>query len=222
MKRIISLALALTLVVCVLCMSACGLKKSSISNITKDSNPTKINTLVEYVIGDGGDTLRQVFTTEIDTEGKRAIFTYARDRYALPEEMSETRIVRDKGTVLYDMENKLSSDDGGETWNADGAVEEAFSLKIEASHFKEYTLSTDGNIATGVLAQENSKEVLGSEIETKDDSDITVVISTDGKYLQSLDIYYTAASGAKVAISTSYSYAKITIDATYNGLKTAG
>ncbi|MBP3308154.1 MAG: hypothetical protein IJY01_06300 [Clostridia bacterium] len=219
MKRIISLALALTLVVCMLCMSACGLKKSSISNITKDSSPTRINTLVEYVVGNGEDTLRQVYTTEIDAEGKRAIFTYARDRYALPEEMSETRIIRDKGTVLYDMEKKSSSDDGGKSWAADGVAEEDFALKIEASHFKEYSLSPDGNIATGVLAQKDSKEVLGNEIATKDDSDITVIISTDGRYLQSLDIYYTATSGAKVAVSTSYSYAKITIDATYNGLK---
>ncbi len=221
MKRIISLALSLALIVCMLCMSACGLKKGSISNITRESNPTKINTLVEYVIGDGEDTLRQVYTTDIDTENKRAIFTYARDRFSLPEEMNESRIIRESGAVLYDMANKLSSDDSGETWNADGATTESFTLEIEASHFKEYTLSADGNIATGILAAEDSKTVLGTEIETNEDSDITVVISTDGKYLQSLDIYYTAKSGAKVAVSTSYSYAKITIDETYNGLKTA-
>ena len=217
MKRFVSLALALVLVMSVMLMSACGLKKGSVSNITKDSNPTKINTLVEYVINGGEDTLRQVYTTDIDTENKRTIFTYARDRFALPEELSETRIIRESGVVLYDMATKLTSDDHGESWNADGAAIEAFSLNIESGKFKEYSLSADGNIATGILAAKMAKEVLGSEIKTLDDTDITVVISTDGKYLQSLDISYTAESGAIVAVSTSYSYAKITIDATYNG-----
>ncbi len=221
MKRFVSLALALVLVLSVMLMSACGLKKGSVSNIAKDSNPTKINTLVEYVINGGEDTLRQVYTTDIDTENQRTLFTYARDRFALPEELSETRIIRDSGVVLYDMKNKSTSDDNGKTWNADGSEVVGFSLNVESSKFKEYTLSSDGNNATGILTVEMAKEVLGSEIKTLDNSDITVVISTDGKYLQSLDISYVAQSGAIVAVSTSYSYAKITIDATYNGNLTA-
>ncbi len=221
MKRFISLALLLVLIAGLLCMSACGLKKSSISNITKNSKPTKINTLVEYVIDGGDDTLRQVFTTDIDEANKRAIFTYARDRFALPDDMSETRIIRESGVVLYDIANKLTSDDNGETWNADGMVDAAFNLEIDSGHFKEYSLSADGNVATGKLAAVDAKDVLGTEIETKDNSDISVVISTDGKYLQSVDITYTAKSGAVVAVSTSYSYVTINIDDTYNGNITA-
>ncbi len=213
MKKIISLAL--TLVLAVSLLASCSLKKDTVDEIWKDSEPTRIVTIIDYVLpaGESGvtDTLKTMVTTTIDRTNQRALADYSRQRYASFEEMSPTRIVTDKGQVYYDMVSQQiqhKPEDGEITFQTVTAENLGYALNIERSNFKTYEKSDDANSITATFSPDKAPDVLGQTITTQDNSDISIIIGTNGEYLDHIEISYTAGSGAKVIISTSYTYDK--------------
>ena len=207
MKKIICFILTAMML---LGMTSCHLKKEDINDITQASEAARITSIVSYVGPE--DTLTSKYVTEIDHENQLATFSYAKQRYATLEEMSETRIVTDTGLIHYKMDTKDMTADGGESWTAVGGNAIHFDLKLQPKQFKTYETYDDGNSAKATLDPEHSASVLGTEIKTKDGSDIELSIITGGIYLYQLDIAYTAESGARVLVQTTYNYEKITLD----------
>jgi len=214
MKKITCFVLVLLML---LGMASCDWKKNDTIEIAGISEASKITSIVTYV--DGNGTLTNEYVTEIDHENQRAIFTYATQRYATFEEASDTRIVTENGTIHYNVGSMEMTPDGGETWVTTDDISLSFNLKLRPEQFKTYESYDDGNSAVATLAPSQTLSVLGTEIQTKDNSDINVSIVSNGTYVYNVDFDYTAVSGAKVLVKTTYNYEKITLD--FSGLENA-
>ena len=206
MKKIICFALVLLML---FGMSSCFLKKDGSIEFAGMSEASRITSIVTYT--DDNGTLTSEYVTEIDRESQLAIFSYRIQRYVALGESSDSRVVTDKGTIHYNMAADEMTPDGGVTWiSADDAID--FKLKLNPEQFKTYEPFDDGNSAVATLAPSQTESVLGSKIDTKDNSDIKVTIISNGTFVYNVNIEYVAVSGGKVVTETSYNYEKITLD----------
>ncbi len=206
MKKIICFTLVLLML---FGMSSCFLKKEGSIELAGVSEASRVTSIVTYV--DDNGTLTSEYVTEIDRENQLAIFSYRIQRYAALGESSDSRVVTDEGAIHYNMSADEMTPDGGVTWiSADDAID--FKLKLNPEQFKTYEPFNDGCSAVATLAPSQTESVLGSKIDTKDNSDITVTLVSNGTYVYNVNIEYVAVSGAKVGVETSYNYEKVTLD----------
>ena len=180
MKKIVCLLLAIA---CLLAVVSCGGSKTSISDIVANSKPKTVTTRVYY---DGEDDLSGTYVTM--TDGTNSVFEYEYQRYATIAEMAEGRIKTVKGKIYY-KDGKVTANEG-ETWESAEINEIVdFSVNLDESKFKTYSVSRNGKTLTGTITSENSSRVLGSAIDA--DGDISIEIITDGEaYLYFMNISY--------------------------------
>ena len=213
MKKILCLLLAL---VSVFAFVACGDEPPVIPSgpaelsaeekfidIVDSSEPTKITTLYSYVTPEE-DALNARYVTEIKEGGYT--FTYKKDRFATVEEAAPTPIVTDEGVVYY-KDGKYSTD--GETWFSEAPDVDAMSMKFDISLDnigESYSFNEEYTELTITADNDGAKAIFGIDFAAS--GDITVKVSTNGKYLTMVSVSYTTASGATVTLDTSYTYNK--------------
>ncbi len=214
MKKIICFLLVL---VCLFACASCELadkvvgKKGTVETIretVESSRPTKIVTRSEYV---GNDTLTAMYTTKVDRASGKTQFDFEYERYADIEDMLPTSIKTVSGSLTYHPDGSVSSS-SGETWSADDALGYiSESLNLDAAGFKSYELTDNGNDLKAYVPASESVRVFGTVIEAE--GDILLEVDTNGTYLYSVKISYTAKdTGANVVVNTSYDYAHVTVD----------
>lgn len=207
MKKIICFILVLLML---FGMSSCFLKKDNTIDVSGVSEASKVTSIVTYV--DENGTLTNQYVTEIDRANELALFTFSTQRYAVFGEDSDSRIVTETGSVHYNMAAMEMTADGGKTWVVADDATVGFNLKIQPEQFKTYEHFDDGTSAVATLDPANSVSVLGTKIDTEDNSDITVTVVSNGTFVYSLTIEYISVGGAQVLIETTYNYEKITLD----------
>lgn len=211
MKKILCLLLAL---VAVFSIVACGEEEPPVVppaasaeeqfiDTVDSSEPTKITTLYSYITEED-DALNARYVTEIKEDGYT--FSYKKDRFAKIEEASKDPIITEEGVVYY-KDGQYSTD--GETWFAEAPDVDAMVMKFDISldnigenysfneSYTELTVTTDN---TG------AKNILGIELDAI--GEVTVKVTTNGKYLTLISVAYTTESGASVTLDTSYTYNK--------------
>ena len=212
MKKIVCLLLALMCVfTAVSCNSANSIKKGTLNTISEtvsSSSPTKIVTRTEYV---GRDTLTAMYVTQIDRASGKSQFDFEYERYSEIEEMIPGGIKKVTGTIYYAADGSVTSSEG-ETWSADEALGYlSESINLDKSAFKSHELADNGNDLKAYVAAEDSLRVFGSNIDA--DGDILLEVDTNGTYLYSIKISYTAkGTGDMVVVNTSYDYSLIVLD----------
>ena len=213
MKKIICFALVLLML---FGMSSCFLKKDDTIEIGGVSEASKVTSIVTYV--DDNGTLTSQYVTEIDRTNELAIFSYVIQSYAPFELGSDARVVTETGAIHYNMAAMEMTADGGKNWfTTDDDVDAGLNLKLQREQFKTYEPFDDGYSAVATLDPAQAKSVLGTEVETKDGSDITVTIVSNGTFVYNIGFEYIAVSGARVIVETTYNYEKITLD--FSGLE---
>ena len=203
MKKIVCLILALC---CASFLFACNGGSGAngadqaFFDVIESSVPTRITTLTNYT-GEGFDPLGGQFVTVMKSDGFE--FTYSYERFAKVEDAAEGNEITVEGSVIY--KNGLYSTDDGASWSAEAPDVDAmgYALNATADTLGDYTISEDGTELTTTLTVEEAKALLGIEINAN--SNVEVVIKTNGKYLTRVMVYYTTES-ASVSIETSYSY----------------
>ena len=223
MKKIISLFLV---VLCVFSMFSCakddgennndqsGNSENTVTALDKvngiidDSLATRIVTHVDYTYG--GETFKGRYTTQIDRASDKSQFDFSYQRLAIPgEDVSDSHIKTIAGTVYY--KNGEVSSNKGANWQTLGSGYLEFSLDFSENKLTSYEVSEDGNDITAKVSAENSMRVFGTEIAAE--GDITVTVDTNGEYLYSVTISYTAKdTGATVVVNTTYDYSIVTLN----------
>jgi len=201
MKRIVCLILAIT---CVFALFSCG-GKVNLNEAVDKAVPTKVVTIVEYVVG--GETLTSEYVTQHDTKNGVSSIDYIYQRFGEIELGDVERVVTLEGTVYY--KNGEISYNEGDTWTPAEDVMYSFTFNTEERYFKTYEHSADGKSVTATVAVENAERVFGFPISAT--GDITVTFTTNGNYLYGVDVAYTTESGANVVVRSSYDYAAITL-----------
>lgn len=217
MKKLLCLLLALVcMTMCVSCFgngnddddNGAAATVETIAGIINGSTPTKITTKVEYIV-EGEETIVSSYDTEKDEANGIYVFTFNAKRPADVLELLPTNIKTISGSVRYNADGTVTASTG-DTWSKEDAVGYlAEMINISTSSFKTYELKSNGEDLTGIVAAKDAKRVFGEDIAAA--SDITVEIDTNGTYLYTVTIEYTAASGATVKVSTSYDYAVINL-----------
>ena len=217
MKKLLCLLLALVcMTMCVSCFgngnddddNGAAATVEAIAGIINGSTPTKITTKVEYIV-EGEETIVSSYDTEKDEANGIYVFTFNAKRPADVLELLPTNIKTISGSVRYNADGTVTASTG-DTWSKEDAVGYlAEMINISTSSFKTYELKSNGEDLTGIVAAKDAKRVFGEDIAAA--SDITVEIDTNGTYLYTVTIEYTAASGATVKVSTSYDYAVINL-----------
>lgn len=175
-----------------------------VKDILENSLPTKIVSIVTYV---GADILNSIYTTEIDKENNKQIFTYDFMKYGDIAAGDPNRIMNLKGEVYYVNGAVKSATD--KSWTT--AVDLAPEYKIDATRslFAEYVVSEDGTTFSGKVKGENIVKVLGVDLSAEE---VTIEIMSNGTYIYSMEVSYVTDTGATVMIKTSYTYNNITLD----------
>ena len=215
MKKIICILLILT---CVFAVASCkkdpaptptpqpAPQPEVINDIIAKSAPTKIVSIVEYVTAT--DTLKSVYTTEIDRVNNKARLIYDINELGNIAAGDPERIMHYAGEIYYaDGAVKHYTDS---SWSTAVGLAPDFKLDMSRALFAEYVVSEDGTTVTGKVTGENVAKVLG--IEGLGATEMTVKVMTNGTYIYSLDITYTTSTGATVVVNTSYTYNTITLD----------
>lgn len=203
MKKILCLLLA---VACLFAIVSCnkGETEKSISDIIAESKPNTITTNVVYKLGD--DVLSGEYITKKD--GDNSLFEFNYKRYSTVAEMNPTRIKDVVGKVYY-TDGKVTSTDGDEWVSAEVNQIVDYTIRLDETKFKTFSVSEDGKTLTAAFTADNSYNVLGIALETE--GDISLSVRTNGTYLYYVDIEYKTASGAEVTVNTSYDYSPVTV-----------
>lgn len=216
MKKIICLILALTIAVVSLCAfaSCSGEKKmlKEFAETVKRTSATKIVTIVD-VEDKSGEKLGGIYSLEIEGGNSVSDYNFTTYRtigegagdYANGETPSRFKTVAGKA---YYKDGKISYD--GDAWVAGDpvAVDIRFDLKTEL--LKDPSFSEDGTTLEAKISAENSKAILGVDLNADGDIEITVV--TAASRLTSISVSCTTKNGATMSIRTSYSYNPITLE----------
>lgn len=211
MKKILCLLLAL---VAVFSIVACGEEdiptppaqvsaEEQFINTVDASEPTKITTLYSYITK-AEDALNARYVTEIKEDGYT--FTYKKDRFPKIEEVSTSPIITEEGVVYY-KDGKYSTD--GQTWFAETPDVDALEMKFDISLDnigENFTFNENYTELTVTTDNEGAKNILGIDLSA--DGEVTVKVTTNGKYLTLVSVAYTTKSGATVTLDTSYTYNK--------------
>ncbi len=206
MKKIISLLLVLCTV---FTFFACKKEKSvsGIAEIVNNSNPTKIVTKVDYVYGD--ITLKSSYVTEKDTKDGEQRFDFSYQRMAIPGVDDSSSYIKTVSGVVY--QDTVGNRYGDTETEADAPAYLVYDMKLNESRFSSVTVSEDNKNFDAKLPASEAIRVFGTDLAAE--GEITVKIQTNGEYLYSIYITYTAAeTGAIVVINTSYDYTDINID----------
>ena len=176
--------------------------------IIESSLPTKIVTHVDYKYGE--DTFKGRYTTTVDRASEKSQFDFSYQRLAIPgEDISDSHIMTIAGSVYY-KDGQVSNTEGAE-WQSPGYGYLEFSLDFSETKLDNVTFTNDGDDLTATISADNAIRVFGTAIDA--DGDITISIDTNGEYLYSVMISYTAKdTGAKVTVNTTYDYAKVSLD----------
>ena len=223
MKKFLLLLLSLTLVFG--CLTSCGGNGANadsgngntapekgtveyVASVVDASAPTKIVTHVNYAYGE--DTLRGVYTTEIDRANNKSQFSFEYDRIAIPGvDDSDDYLKTETGLVQFKDDMVLRSE--GSDWETLGKGYLTLSLSIVKSMLATAEVSEDGFDLVATVSAQNTERVFGSAIDAN--GDVTLEIDTNGSYLYSVKISYVAnGTNAAVTVETSYEYAPIVFD----------
>lgn len=216
MKKLLCLLLALVcMTACVSCVSGGNddndnavVTVETIAGIINGSTPTKITTKVEYIV-EGEETIVSSYDTEKDEVNGIYVFTFNAKRPASVEELLPDNVKTISGTVRYNADGTITASTG-DTWSqADAVGYLPEMINIGTSSFKKYELKNNGEDLAGTIDAKDAKRVFGEYIGAA--SDISIEIDTNGTYLYTVTIEYTAASGATVKVATSYDYAVINL-----------
>lgn len=206
MKKIICLLL---LSVLAFSLIACGDSRANeILAAVENSVPTKIVTIVNYVKENENlpnVSLNSQYTIELD--GDNSISTYRAERLASPTDAEADGPIKTVEGTLYYKDGKYSLD--GEEWGAQPPYQSAKTLALKLDKADSHEVSEDGTTLTIKLSGENAADALGADL--KPDGTVTVEIVTVGDHVTRIFVSYTTESGARVEISTSYSYNKLTL-----------
>lgn len=216
MKKIISLLLSLTLLLCcMLVLGSCGNTEepeftvATICGMTESTAATKTVTLIDYVKADG-DTVNDVYTMLVD--GDDSIFEYVRTRMITPEEALELgvsgRYYSEPTKYIYYRDGLYSTD--GANWTAAAPSLSTIKLELKEQYLTDAAITESGTDLTAKISGENIKNVFGVDLDV--DGDFTIEVETDGTNLVRINIYGKTASGASLSISTSYTYSKQTLN----------
>ena len=206
MKKSLSLILVLTLCIgCVFAMAACGKEEQkSIYDLAAELAPTKTVTFVDYKAANG-DELGGEYILECD--GDDSIFTYTYDRYRTAEEAIADGVAEPIKTftgAVYCKDGKYSGD--GVNWGSSPVATE-IKLNLVADKLTGAVISEDGKTLTATLTAENAVAVLGTDLAAE--GELAITVTSNGTYLTGITVLCTTKLGAKVRISTSYSYNKL-------------
>ena len=210
MKKTICLILTLAVtVVSLFAFTSCSGQKKMLKEFTEiveSSSATKIVTIVD-VEDKSGEKLGGIYAIEI--EGRNSISDYDFTTYRTIEEgaaefdgaNTPDRFKELKGKAYY-KDGKVSYD--GDAWVTGDpvAVDVRFTLKSEL--LSDVQFSEDKSTLTAKVSSENAKAVLGADVNSEGDIELTVV--TAAGRLISISVSCTTKSGAKMSIRTSYSY----------------
>lgn len=232
MKKILSLMLVL---ICIVSMVACGQGGTSgngpgpnpgPSNTTLDvfaaaaktDAPTKIVSLTNYTGKDlegKTDTLSGTFTQVAN--GNNSILDFSYERYATIDEAADDYKVEVKGAIaVKDGKTKtIMTGDyaaGASDWAAViPSLQQLGAFKLNKTDLPaDYTLNADGSKLTVSLSREEALKVIGVVIDAA--GEISLEVLSNGKNISQITISYTAASGASVKVTTSYTYGTQTLD----------
>ena len=206
MKKIICLLLALT---CCFAFFAC--KDDEEPEITaddvflqvvRDSAPTKIKTMSTYAHKATDTVYNGTYVTTMTADGFVFDYEYQQKALVKPGASLDGSVETVAGQVVY--ANGKYSTDGGETWKGEAPDTGALNitLNITKENLGSYTLSKDGKTITTVINSELAAKLLGLNIAS---DEISVKISTNGKYLTEISIEY-ATDKAEYTVVTSYAY----------------
>lgn len=189
---------------------ACGYSEEvkSIYEIINSCNPTKIVTVIEYVVGgDSSDVLDGEFVTLIS--GNNMILHYWYKEYSdLTDSMNgEDRIKTVSGSVYY--RDGLYSTDG-KIWSAEAPSDAELVFNLTSEYLLNAVISEDGNSLTAEIAPENAVEVFGSDLSA--DGNISLSVETNGVNLFRIVASATTHSGAEVTVKTSYTYNEVVLE----------
>lgn len=234
MKKILSLMLVL---LCMVSMVACGDNGGTSSTPQQPSTPTtpeetegnldvfaasqstavptKIVSLTTYA---GKDLYGKNITfsgsfTQV-TNGNNSILDYKYDRFATIDEAADDYIVTVEGAIA--VKDGLTKTIGDGVGNNDWVVlipsaQQMGAFKLDKTKLpSDYKLSTDSMKLTVSLSKAEALAVIGVVIDAT--GDISLTVESNGKNISAISIAYTAASGASVKISTSYTYGAQTLD----------
>ena len=232
MKKILSLMLVL---ICIVSMVACGQggtsgngpgSNSGPSNTTLDvfaaaaktDAPTKIVSLTTYTGKDlvgKTETLSGAFTQVAN--GNNSILDFKYERYATIEEEADSHKVTVEGAIaVKDGKTKTIMTGayaaGASDWAAViPSLQQLGAFKLNKTDLPaDYTLNSDGSKLTVSLSREEALKVIGVVIDAT--GEISLEALSNGKNISQITISYTAASGASVKVTTSYTYGTQTLD----------
>ena len=178
----------------------------------KKAVPTKIVSLTTFVGKDVFTGAEFTFAGSFSqvASGNNSILDFKYDRFATIEEAADDYIVTTEGAIaIKDGMTKTIGDTLSGEWAAvipSAQKLSAFNLD-KASLPEDYKLSDDGQKLTASLNQMEAFKVIGVVIEAE--GDISLEVECNGKNISGIAISYTSTSGARVKISTSYTYARL-------------
>lgn len=206
MKKILCLILA---VVCTFAIVSCGGDDTSdINNVIANSKPSTVKTVIEYR---GADTLATTYTTMTDYVNNLAVAEYEFERKAEVGDFADTDIVTESGKVYY-KDGKVTKNEGAEWVSVSGF---SYQYKFDVSEKNLVEFEQTGEVLVTFTAKvEEAKifNVLGTELDIKDGTFVSITLVISGDYLYSADVFYETASGANVSVKTSYEYAPVTLN----------
>ena len=201
--------------VCVFAMFSCGnddnetttkTPEEYITSAVASSSPTKITSNVNYK--DGGTTYGGRF--ELLIEGNNSILNYTYSRPAEIEDMHDSILMELEGTV-YHKDGKYTVKGDEYDGNFTGAT--GFTLNLVKENFKSYNVVQNDNgsyTLTAVVTGDKVDTVFGCDL--MEQGDVTVVITANTQYLETIKVTYKTASGASVSVDSTYTYTPVTLN----------
>ncbi len=228
MKKFLSLLLVL---ICMVSLIACGNGGATgtpgtppdipdanldvFAAAAKTDAPTKIVSLTTYTGKDltgTTDALSGAFTQVAN--GNNSILDFKYDRYATIEEAAPSHKVTVEGAIaVKDGKTKTIGDSyGGGDWVAViPSLQQLGAFKLNKAELPaDYKLSADGKTLTVSLTRAEALKVIGVVIDAT--GEIALEVVSNGKNISQITISYTAASGASVKVTTSYTYGTQNLD----------
>ena len=197
--------------VCDVCEAAVEIPGAAIFAAVASAEPTVITTM-ESVSFDGAPYVSN-YSTTITEDG--FIHDVTSERPAGLEDDVDSaviyewlRIVYADGVYTVYTKDSADGEYGAGVTLSTPPVVEYLNVKnaITAENVSTLTVSPDGSTLTATLTAEECRNIFGATISSET---ATLTIVTVGGRLSSIDVLYTAASGAVVNVTTSYSYVPV-------------
>ena len=229
MKKILSFMLILA---CVFSLAACSIGGNGdtpggttppagedvvdiFAMAAKGAVPTKIVSLTTYAGKDlKGNAFSMAGSFSQVANGNNSILDFKYDRFATIEEMADNYIVSVEGAIaVKDGKTKTIGDSLAATdWEAViPSLQQIGTFKLNKEVLPaDYQLSADGQKLTVSLTREEALKVIGIVFDAS--GEIALEVEGNGKNISMVAISYTASSGARVRVASSYTYGVQTLD----------